>query len=185
LLVQEDSMKHFAALVLLVGLGVRPGLGQAVQATEPVRAAQADSATLEAILTELRGIHNDERLNGTTQILLTEMVMQQGVVTRVQQKRDDAKNRVSQVQDQERAMATQAARFEDSANATIDPVQKKQMTQMEDQMKQQVTNLKAQEPDRANDLQDAETALRKEQDTLSGIQDELNDVVRKLQPAAK
>ena len=178
-------MKHIAALVLLVGLGVRPGLGQAAQATEPVRAAQADSATLTAILAEVRGIHNDVRLSETTQILLTEMEVQRGVVDKAQEKRDDAKNRVSQVQEQERAMATQAARFEDSANATIDPVQKKQMTQMVDQMKQQLTLLKAQEVDHANDLQDAETALRKEQDTLSGIQDELNDVVRKLQPAAK
>lgn len=181
-------MKYVAAMVLLVGLGVRMGAGQtnqAVPAGEPARAAQAESATLEAILTELRGIHNDERLNGTTQILLTEMVMQRGVVDKALEKRDNAKNRVSQVQEQEKAMATQAARFDDQANATMDPVQKKQMMQMEDQMKQQVTNLKAQEPDRANDLQDAETALRKEQDTLSGIQDELNDVVRKLQPAGR
>jgi hypothetical protein len=158
------------------------GVGQASPGTEPVR---ADSATLEAILVELRGIHNDERLNGTTQILLTEMVMQQGVVTRAQQKRDDAKTRVQQMQDQQRAVNAQITRDDDMANAAIDTAQKKQFTQMMDQMKQQLTMLKAQEVEHGNDLQDAETALRKEQDTLSGIQDQLNDVVRKLQPPAK
>jgi hypothetical protein len=178
-------MRTIAALVLLVGLGVRPGLGQveqAVQAAPAERMSQADSATLAAILTEVRGIHNDVRLSETTQILLTEMEVQRGVVDKAIVKRDNARQRVQQTQEQEKAVAEQMTRFDDNANATLDPVQKKQFSQMVDQMKQQSTMLKAQEPDRQNELQDAETTLRKEQDTLTGIQDQLNDVVKKLQP---
>jgi chromosome segregation ATPase len=58
------------------------------------------------------------------------------------------------------------------------------MTQIEDQIKSQLASLKSQEQDRANDLAEAESRLTKEQDALSSIQDQLNAVVKKLQPAA-
>jgi hypothetical protein len=43
---------------------------------------------------------------------------------------------------------------------------------------------KSQEDDAASAQQDAEIQLRKEQETLDGIQDQLNDVVKKLQPGS-
>jgi hypothetical protein len=178
-------MRYVAALVLLVGLAVGPGWGQAVPADEPVHAplaGQTDSATLSAILTEIRGIHKDVRLSETTQILLTEMEVQQGVVDKALAKRDAARQRQQQVQDQERQMVLQAARIDDQLTTVTDPQQKRQLAQMQDQFKQQQTMLKSQEPDRANDLAEAESTLRKEQDTLAGIQDQLNTVVAKLQP---
>jgi len=169
-------MKHAAAFALLAVFSVVPSFGQAP--------AQTDSQVLQAILVEIRGLHNDVRLSQTTQLLLTELELQQTQVNRAMQKRDDAKNRMSQLQDNEKNIAAQLARFEDSARATNDPQQKQQFTQMQEQMKSQAAMMKAQEPDRANDLQDAEAALRREQDALSGIQDQLNAVVRKLQPAS-
>jgi hypothetical protein len=131
----------------------------------------------------MRGIHNDVRLSETTQILLTELEVQQTAVNRAMQKRDDAKGRVTQLQDNEKNFTAQMARFSDAADATTDPQQKKQLTQQVDQLKSQLTSFKTQEQDRATDLQDTETALRREQDTLAGIQDQLNAVVKKLQPA--
>jgi hypothetical protein len=167
-------MKTVAGLVLLGMLSTVPGRAQT---------SLTDSQTLQAILAEMRGLRNEARLGQTSQILLAEMLMQQNVVTRAQQKRDEMKNRATQAQDNERNIAAQVARFDENAAAAVDPQQKKQFAQMEEQMKMQMANLKAQEPDRTNDLQDAESALRKEQDTLAGIQEQLNDVVKKLQPA--
>ena len=66
------------AAVVLAVLGCGVGLGQT-----------QDSETLQAILTEMRGMHNDVRLSQTTQILLAEMLMQRGVVDKAMQKRDD------------------------------------------------------------------------------------------------
>jgi chromosome segregation ATPase len=169
-------MNYVAAFALLGILGVLPGLAQ----TSPT-----DSQTLQAILTEMRSIHNDVRLSETTQILLTELEVQQTAVNRVTQKRDEARTKVSQIQNGEKNMAAEVARFDDSANATIDPAQKKQMTQNMDRIKSTLANMKSQEQDAQNELQDAEAALRKEQDTLAGIQDQLNDVVKKLQPATR
>ena len=168
-------MKHVAALALLGILSVLPALGQSTQ---------TDSQTLQAILVEIRGLHNDARLGQTSQILLAEMLMQQTVVNRALEKRDNLKSSVEQVQNQEKATTSQIAQFEERANATIDPAQKKQMTQIEDQIKSQLASLKSQEKDRANDLAEAESRLTKEQDPLSSIQDQLNAVVKKLQPAA-
>jgi len=170
-------MKHAATFVLLGIIGVLPGFGQAT--------AQADSQTLQAILVEIRGLHNDVRLSETTQILLTELEMQQTAVNRAMQKRDDAKTKVSQLQDAGKNTAAQLARFDELASANTDPQQQKQMAQTADNFKAQLATMKAQEQDRGNDLQDAENALRKEQDTLAGIQDQLNAVVKRLQPVEK
>jgi chromosome segregation ATPase len=178
-------MRYVAAIVLLAGFGVRAGLGQTVPASEPARTTQADSATLDAILAEIRGIHNDVRLSETTQILLTEMEVQRGAVDKALEKRDSARNRVSQLQVNEKQFATQIASLEESAKSTLDPVMGKRISDQADNMKATMENFKNQEPDAASALQDAETALRKEQDTLAGIQDQLNDVVKKLQPVGK
>jgi hypothetical protein len=167
-------MKHARTFALLAVVSVLPCFGQT--------ATQTDSATLSAILTEIRGIHNDVRLSETTQILLTEMEVQQGVVDKALAKRDAARQRQQQVQDQEKQMTQQIAQIDDNLNTMSDPQQKRQLNQMEDQFKRQLTTLKSQEPDRANDLAEAEGTLRKEQDTLAGIQDQLNAVVAKLQP---
>lgn len=166
-------MKHIATFTLLGMLSVLPSPGQA---------NQTDSQTLQSILVEIRGLHNDVRLSETTQILLTELEIQQTAVNRAMQRRDDVQAKASQAHESQVHIAAQLAQFEELGNTTIDPAQKKQMTQMQEQIKSQMAMLKGQEPGRTNDLLEAESALRKEQNTLSGIQDQLNDVVKKLQP---
>jgi hypothetical protein len=166
---------RFGAMVVLLGvLGVGTALGQS-----------QDSETLQAILTEIRGLHNDVRLSETTQILLTELEVQQTAVNRAMQKRDEAKTKLSQLQDNEKNTAAQLARFTDSVSTTTDPQLLKQLTTLQDNFKSQLAGMKAQEPDRGNDLLDADNALRKEQDTLAGIQEQLDAVVKKLQPVEK
>jgi chromosome segregation ATPase len=142
-----------------------------------------DSDILQSILSELRSMHNDVRLGQTTQILLTELELQQTQVNRAMQKRDDARNRLTQVQDNQKNMVTQIARFNDNVDSITDPQQKKNMAQTLDMFKQQLANFKTQEQDRSNEVQETESALHKEQDTLEGIQEQLNAVVKKLQPA--
>jgi hypothetical protein len=144
-----------------------------------------DSQTLQAILVEMRGIHNDVRLSQTTQILLTEMEVQRGVVDKATEKRDNARGRVTQLQTQQKTGAAQIPRLEESAKATIDPVQQKRIADQIDNMKTTMELFKNQEPDAENALTDAENALRKDQETLSGIQGELDAVVKQLQPAGK
>lgn len=171
-------MRTIATLALVGILSAGPAMAQEAQP------AMTDSQTLQAILVEMRGLHNDVRLSETTQILLTELEVQQGAVTRAMEKRDERRTQVSQMQMNEKNMTAQIARYDDTSNTTLDPQQKKQMAQMVENMKANMPAIKIQEQDSANELQDAENALRKEQETLAGIQDQLNAVVKKLQPAA-
>jgi hypothetical protein len=170
-----------AAMVVVLGCGVMWGQGSAAAGSP----AMTDSQTLQAILVEMRGIHNDVRLSQTTQILLTEMEVQRGVVDKATEKRDNARGRVTQLQTQQKTGAAQIPRLEESAKATIDPVQQKRIADQIDNMKTTMELFKNQEPDAENALTDAENALRKDQETLSGIQGELDAVVKQLQPAGK
>jgi chromosome segregation ATPase len=167
-------MKQLATFAFIGILSVVPGFGQT---------SQTDSQTLQAILIELRGIHNDVRLSQTTQILLAELELQQTAVNRAQEKRDNLRSTVAQLQTQQKVVTGELARFEENASTTVDPAEKKQNAQVQEQLKSQLTNLKAQEQDRSNELLDAEGRLGREQDALNAIQDQLNDVVKKLQPA--
>jgi cell division protein FtsB len=175
-------MKHAAALAVLTLFSVLPSFAQSSQAGQAAEPSEAQ--TLQAILVELRTMHNDVRLSQTTQILLAELLTQQTAVTRAMQKRDDAKAKLSQLQANERNMTAQIARFDDPSNTTWDAAQRKQMTPMIENFRTSLPAAKAQEQDASNDLQEAEAVLRKEQDALAGIQDQLDAVVKKLQPAA-
>src|ERR1017187_1255147 len=170
-------MKKLAALAVVGVLGCGVGLGQTP--------TQTDSQTLQAILVEMRALHNDVRLGQTTQILLTEMEVQRGVVDKALEKRDNARSRVSQLQSTEKNFAAQIAQNDENANSmTLDPVQQKRIADQVQMLKSNMALFKGQEDDAANAQQDAEIQLRKEQETLDGIQDQLNDVVKKLQPGS-
>jgi hypothetical protein len=166
-------MRRSAAFAFLALLSALPGLAQS---------SQTDSQTLQAILTEMRGIHNDVRLSATSQILLTELEVQQSAVDKASQRRDSMKTQLTQLQANEKNMAQQLANLESNTNVP-EGLQPKQLQQFKDNIKSQTETLKSQEDQRANDLLDAESELRKAQDTLADIQGQLNAVVKKLQPA--
>jgi hypothetical protein len=166
-------MKHAVCFALLAMLSVLPGLAQS-----------PDTETLRDILTEIRALHNDVRLSQTTQILLTEMEVQRGVVDKALEKRDNARSRVSQLQMNEKSFAAQIAQNEENAKSmTLDPVRQKQLADQAQMMKVNMANFKSQEDDAQSAMLDADTALRKEQAALQSIQDRLDEVVKKLQPA--
>jgi len=66
---------------------------------------------------------------------------------------------------------------------TLDPVRQKQLADQAQMMKVNMANFKSQEDDAQSAMLDADTALRKEQAALQSIQDRLDEVVKKLQPA--
>jgi len=76
------------------------------------------------------------------------------------------------------------AQNEQKADNTMDPAQKKQLTDASSNLKSTLVSLKKQEQDTSNDLLDAENALTKEQNTLSTIQVRLDEIVKQLQPAS-
>ncbi len=145
---------------------------------------QPDTQTLQAILAELRAMHNDVRLSETTQILLTEWQFQQATVTRILQRRDDLRTELAQTQaDRKRGEAVRDRVQDQNGNAILDPAQKKDNAEAEEHLRSQVEELKSREQVLAGALQDAETRLSTEQSALDNIQAQLTEVMKKLQPA--
>jgi hypothetical protein len=167
-------MRKIAAFALFAIAGVLPGLAQA---------GPTESETLQGILTEMRSLHNDLRLGTTSQILLTELSVQQTAVDHAMQRRDEAQATLTQVHMNQKNIAAQIANIEANSTTLSDSPQGKQMQQMKENFKNQIESLKADESQRSNDLLDAEGVLRKAQVTLEDIRGQLNDVVKKLQPA--
>ena len=167
-------MRKLVAFACFAFLGAVPCLAQG---------GETDSL-LQTILAEMRGMHNDVRLSATSQILLTELQLQQSAVDKATQRRDEMQNQVTQLQANQKNMATQLANLEANSMTPADGPQAKQMQQFKDNIKAQSAALKTQEDQRSSDLLDAEGSLRKAQDNLADIQDQLNTIVKKLQPAA-
>jgi hypothetical protein len=167
-------MRKMAVFALFAIAGVLPGFGQ----TGPT-----ESETLQGILTEMRSLHNDLRLGTSSQILLTELQLQQASVDHAMQRRDDAQSKLSEVQLNQKNVAMQIANMEANATANPESPQAKQMQQFKENMKMQIENVKTEENQRSSELLDAEGLLRKAQLTMDGIREQLDAVVKKLQPA--
>jgi predicted nucleic acid-binding Zn-ribbon protein len=146
--------------------------------------SQTDSQTLQAILAELRGIHNDVRLTAISQILLTELQTQQTVVNLASAHVSDIRLQVSNLQADEKRTAAELAHAVDRVGEITDSNEKAAITGEIDRMKSALASLKGREEGLNANLQEAEGELRSAQDTLDGIQKDLNATVKRLRPVA-
>jgi septation ring formation regulator EzrA len=174
--------------VILNRTAVRPALMTVFALLGAVSAhsqtSQTDSQTLQAILAELRGIHNDVRLTAISQILLTELQTQQTVVNQASERASNARLHVSDLQADEKRTGAELAHAEDRVGEITDPSLKTAVSDKIDEMKSALAGLKNKEEGFSTNLQQAEGELRSAQDTLDGIQKDLNATVRKLRPVA-
>ena len=160
-----------------------PLIGLCFSAPGFAQAPQSDSATLHAILAELRGIHDDMRLTQVSQILLTELQTQQTVVNAATDRADKAQLRLSDLQQNEKTTTATLAGAEDMARNAQDSTQSEALSQQVDSLKAALAATKAREEGAATILQTAQSQLRIAQDALDDIQQRLDAVVKKLQPA--
>jgi len=146
---------------------------------------ESDSQTLREILTEIRGIHEDVRLSESTQILLTELQMQQGVVNRATENVDSARSKLQDVQRDQKLEASEVEHAEDRLSLASDADGKKHFTEDIERHKSNIAALKIEEGNRATTLEQMEQRLQNEQDSLASIQKELNAIIARLRPASK
>jgi hypothetical protein len=151
----------------------------------PAQSTQSDSQTLQAILTELRAIREEVKLTESTQILLTELQLQQNVVNRATQRVDDEQAHLQLIQVNEKNIAAELASAQDDLDQTTDPEKKTVLPQKIADLKHDAGDLKTAELSRTDALQKAQENLRNAQDQLDTIQDELNSIVKRLTPAPK
>jgi chromosome segregation ATPase len=162
--------------VLIASLGVTP-IGYA-------QVNQADSQTLQAILSELRAIrselHDQQSRNQTLQVLLFEMQTDQTTINRATQRTDDAKSKLSEVLEGERRSAADISRAEDSLRDAQDDADKKRRADDIDRLKAGLATFKMMEQDRVTSLRQAEAQLQKAEDAFDPVQNELGQLLKGL-----
>jgi hypothetical protein len=144
---------------------------------------QSDSQTLQAILAEIRAIHQEVKTTQSTQILLTELGIQQSVVNRATQRVDDAQSKLNDIKAAERDEAATLVRGKEKLDETTDPREAKDIADQLEQIKGHAAVLAALEPDRTNNLQSAQQQLKDAQEALDDIQNQLNTIVKQLTPS--
>jgi chromosome segregation ATPase len=169
-------MRRAYFLILLV-LGVF-----GVTAATFGQATSSDSQTLKALLTEVRELRQVLQSSLTriqsAQILLSRLQIQEVAVTRASQHLDDARSKVAEVQVAMRREAAEIKHFEDYT-----PSAGESTAQVEEALKRAKTDLEAStnlEQQRQATESEAEEQLRTEQDKLSSLETQLDELVRNM-----
>lgn len=157
----------------------------ALAATSFAQSRESDSQTIREILTEIRAIHEDMRVTETTQILLTELEMQQSVVNRATENVDTARAKLLDIQRDEKLVASDLERAEDHLSQATDPDERKHLAEEVERHKANVAALKTEEGGRMTVLQQMEQRLQTAQDGLDNIENQLSAIVARFRPSGK
>jgi hypothetical protein len=95
------------------------------------QAASSDSQTLQALLTEVRGLRQELRISlartQSAQILLSRLQTQQAVVTRASERLTDARAKLTDAQTHQKDVRNNLKRFEDALSDEQNPAQQKEL----------------------------------------------------------
>lgn len=141
--------------------------------------SQSDSQTFHAILNEIRAIHDEVKTTEATQILLTELEMQQGVVNRATQRVDDMQAKLSEVKAEQRYTAQELARAKENLDQATDQQQIKDISGKIESLKNDASGLNNAEQERSTNLQAAQQKLKDAEDTAGDIESQLNAIVKR------
>ncbi len=145
-----------------------------------------DSETLKALLTEIRLLRHD--LQTTTvaaqraQILVYRAQAQESVVRRMQERVDDTRSKLGQIQFEEKDRAATIKQIEEKKNASETPATEQK--QLEDVLLQIKARLDAdanKEQEMQAKLIESEEQLRLEQAKLGGLQEQLDRLEKLLE----
>jgi chromosome segregation ATPase len=162
-------MKLMAAIVVLIVLA-SPSLAQS---------AHSDSQTLDAILAELREIHDELRSTRAMQTLLAELQAKQGVVNQALERVDKERSSLIQIQVDQKRTSGEIDSAQDKLDHSSDPVEQKRLTEEVERLKAGVSALKVQEQARQSALDEAQQRLRDSQDALQEVQEQLDAMTKK------
>lgn len=162
-------LRSFFVLVLLSVI-----VGTAAAQTKPT-----DSQNLEAILGEIRQLRQNLRTATMAaqraQILVYRFQMQDAVVRHLQDRIEDTRSKLAQIQHEEKRLTTAAKQMEQSQDQSESPKDKKELEDT-------IARIKAGVENQSNLEQKTQARLiRIEQAKLSTLQDEFERLDKKLQ----
>lgn len=151
----------------------------------------SDTQTLQQILGEVRQLRRELQVTAAAaqraQILMFRLQAQENAVRRLQDRVDDSRSKLTQIEQEKSKLSQDLKQFEDSQTRAVndDPVVRKEVEQT-------LANLKARLEVDANDeqemqarLTDAEEQLRTEQAKLGRLQDELDRLDKSLEESSR
>lgn len=146
--------------------------------------ASSDPQTLQALLTEVRALRQDLRASlarvQSVQILLSRLQMQQGAVARASEHLEEARSKLAEIQVRQREVASELKRLEDALGAEGNLQQQKVLQERINRVKSDLEATGDTEQQRqATEIQ-AEQQLRAEQDKLSALETQLDELIRRM-----
>jgi chromosome segregation ATPase len=148
------------------------------------QAASSDSQTLQSLLNEVRGLRQDLRISQnrtqSMQILLARLQMQEGAITRASDRLYDARQKRLDTQVNQKELGLALKRLEDELSTAEDP---QLQTSIRDRIKHTQSDLEVVADvvqERQTTEAQAERQLRDEQDKLSAIETQLDELIRSM-----
>ncbi|HLW84074.1 MAG TPA: hypothetical protein VKR60_02595 [Candidatus Sulfotelmatobacter sp.] len=148
------------------------------------QAAPSDAQTLQAILTEVRALRQDLRVSlnrtQTMQILLARFQLQEGAIARSSDRLNNARQKLLDTHVQQKELALEVKRLEDALSSAENP---QQQTDIQDRVKHATSELEIagniEQQQQTTEIQ-AEHELRTEQDKLSALEAQLDELIRSM-----
>jgi chromosome segregation ATPase len=152
------------------------------------QSGSTDSQTLQALLAEMRQLRLELRTATIAaqraQILIYRVQAQQTVVTRLSQRVDNDRSRLSQNQVEQKRFASAIKRLEDLRESQNES-ERKQTDEQLAQMKMRVEQLGSEEQELLPQKIELEEELRMEQTKLAQLHDELDRIDKGLEQTAR
>ena len=145
-----------------------------------VSAAQTQSPeaeTLRQILVELRAIHEDLRVSASTQFLLAELQLQQGILTHAMQDTDNAQKTLTGIHQDQKQIAAELESARNKLEIAASADERNAISQGIEDRKSHLAGLKAAERDWNSTLLDMQQRLQNAQDKLADIESKLSSAI--------
>jgi chromosome segregation ATPase len=154
-------------------------------ATAVGQSQPADPQGLAAVVREIRLLRQDlQSLIGSAQraqILIARVQVQEAVIKSVQQRIDEARSKLDQIQREQKDIAFEQKRNEEIVSETDNPAKKKEAEETLARIKAALEERAGSESETQSKLTDAEQQLRIEQAKLGRLQDELDRLDKTLE----
>ena len=151
------------------------------------QAAPPPEQSLQAILSELRAIHADMRVETartqSMELLLAELQVQAATVARAGQRVDAARSKTNEAQEGIQHTLGDITRVEEAQKTAATEADKDRLASEMDRLKGGLSFVKKLEQDRLLGQQEAESSLRKAQDAYDAIEDQLSALIKALSTA--
>lgn len=144
----------------------------------------SEAETLQQILTELRAIHEALRVSASTQLLVAESQMQQGIVSNAMQDVDNAQLKINGIHQDQKQIASEIESAQKKLDEVTNADEKNAISADIEARKSHLAGLKSAERDWNSTLLDMSQRLKSAQDKLEEIDVELNATISHLRPAS-